>query len=238
MTRILISVVAISLFFGMACTKTVILKEDEPVRVSASPPAPPPEPPPPAPPPRVEVKKERIEVNETIQFEYNKAVIRPESDDLMAEIAGVINDHPEIRKLRIEGHTDNVGSKKFNMKLSLRRAEAVRDYLVNKGNVDASRLDVAGFGFDRPIASNDTEEGRAKNRRVAFEITERAPEETATSATSAGGDEASADDGATDESSAHDAADAEGGDGDGDDTDTDGGDGDDTGATDSSEGGA
>jgi len=206
----------------MACTKTVILKEDQPVSVSASPPAPPPEPPPPPPPPppRVEVKKERIEVNETIQFEYNKAIIRPESFDLMAEIAQVINAHPEILKLRIEGHTDNVGSKKFNMKLSLRRAEAVRDYLVNQGKVDASRLEVAGFGFDNPIASNDTEEGRAKNRRVAFEITKRAPEAEGTGAASSGSDDTGAKS-------------------DGDDTGTDEGDGgDDTDATDSSEGGA
>jgi OOP family OmpA-OmpF porin len=195
----------------MACTKTVILKEDQPVQVTASPPAPPPEPPPPPPepPPKVEVKKERIQVNETIEFEYNKAVIRPESNDLMAEIAKVMNDHPEILEIRIEGHTDNVGSKKFNMKLSLRRAQAVRDHLVNQGKVDGSRLEVAGFGFDRPIASNDTDEGRAQNRRVAFEITKRAPE----------GDDTA------DESS----GDAE--------TDTEGGGGDETDATSSSEGG-
>ena len=173
MTRKLLFTVAIASLFAAACTKTVVLREDNPVNITAAPPAPPP--PEPEPPPRVEIKEERIEVNDTIQFEYNKAVIRDESTDLMNEIASVIKKHPEIKKIRLEGHTDNVGSKKFNMDLSLRRAKAVREWLVTKGGLEASRFEVAGFGFDKPIAPNDTEEGRAKNRRVAFEIVERAP---------------------------------------------------------------
>lgn len=140
--------------------------------VTARAPAPPPEPPPPKP-ERVEVQKERIQVNEKIHFEYDKAKIRPESHDLLGEIAQVINDHPELVQIRIEGHTDNVGSAGYNQELSERRAKAVRDHLVETGQVEEGRLSTAGYGFDQPIADNDTDEGRSKNRRVEFEIVER-----------------------------------------------------------------
>jgi OOP family OmpA-OmpF porin len=194
--RIIAAVSAVAIAGSVACTKTVALKDDNPVQISAAPPAPEPEPEPEPEPPRVEVQKERIQVNETIEFEYNKAVIREQSFELMAEIAKVINEHPEILKIRLEGHTDNVGGKKFNMNLSLRRARAVRDHLVKKGGVDAGRLEVAGFGFDQPVASNDTEEGRAQNRRVAFEITERAAGGEGDGATASdGGDDAGDDTG-------------------------------------------
>lgn len=159
---------------ALGCTKTVMLREDQPLVVTAQPPKPPP--PPPPPPKRVEVKKEKIQVNEKIHFEFDSAEIKEESHDLLNEIAQVINDHPEILKLRIEGHTDNVGSAKYNQDLSQRRAAAVRDYLVDTGKVDAGRLEVAGYGFDKPIADNSTDEGRAKNRRVEFNILERADE--------------------------------------------------------------
>lgn len=165
-------VVGLAASAGVGCTKTVVLKEPEPVRISAAPPAaPPPKPEPP--PKRVEVKKEKIEVNEKIHFEFDSAEIKSESDDLLAEIAQVINAHPELVKIRIEGHTDNVGGKAYNLDLSKRRAAAVRDHLVNKGGVDASRLSTEGYGFEKPIADNSTEEGRAKNRRVAFTIVKR-----------------------------------------------------------------
>ena len=72
-------------------------------------------------------------------------------------------------KLEIQGHTDNVGGVDYNMTLSENRARAVYDALISRG-IEPSRLRYRGFGFSRPIASNDTEEGRAKNRRTEFVI--------------------------------------------------------------------
>jgi len=67
--------------------------------------------------------------------------------------------------IRIEGHTDNIGSMEYNIDLSQKRAQAVKDYLVGKG-IDESRVSTVGFGYERPIAPNDTEEGRSLNRRA------------------------------------------------------------------------
>ena len=66
---------------------------------------------------------------------------------------------------QVQGNTDNIGTEKYNMGLSLRRAKSVKAYLVNKG-VAADRMSIRGFGFSRPVATNDTDEGRALNRRV------------------------------------------------------------------------
>ncbi len=176
--RVRLTLLVLVAFVVAACTKTAVLKETEPLRVTASPPAPPPPPPPPPPPKRVEVKKEKIQVNEKIHFDFNKATIKPDSYNLLDEIADVILKHPELKKISIEGHTDSIGTPKYNLKLSKERATAVRDYLVNKG-VEPDRLVTEGFGLERPIADNETEEGRAQNRRVEFNIIERA-EETAT----------------------------------------------------------
>jgi outer membrane protein OmpA-like peptidoglycan-associated protein len=162
---------------GSACTKTVVLKEPSPLRVSSRPsePARPPEP---EPQQRVEVKEDRIEVNETIYFDFNKATIRDESFGLLDEIANVMNEHVELTKIRIEGHTDSVGGAAYNKDLSKRRAKAVLAYLVKKG-VDTKRLSSQGFGLDNPVADNSTDEGRSKNRRVVFAIVERRGTETA-----------------------------------------------------------
>jgi len=101
-----------------------------------------------------------------VQFDSDQARIRPESDALLREVARVLLEHPEIRRLRIEGHTDSAGSKVRNVKLSQRRAAAVKQWLVEKGGVDAARLEAEGYGPARPIAENETEASRAKNRRV------------------------------------------------------------------------
>jgi OmpA-OmpF porin, OOP family len=81
----------------------------------------------------------------------------------------VLTDHPDIKALRVEGHTDNQGAADFNKKLSEQRAASVVRWLVQHG-VDASRLSSQGFGFERPIDSNDTPDGRKNNRRVEFHI--------------------------------------------------------------------
>lgn len=110
---------------------------------------------------------ERIEILQSIQFEFDKATILPASFGILDEVVDILLNHPEL-KIRIEGHTDQIGSAEYNQKLSEQRAQAVRLYLVDKG-VSARRLTSVGFGFSKPIAGND-EEGRAKNRRVQFEI--------------------------------------------------------------------
>ena len=131
------------------------------------------EPPPPEPPPeRVVVKDEKIEINEKVQFETGSAVLKKESESLLDEVAKALSDHPEIKKVRIEGHTDSRAGDHYNKKLSKARAEAVKDYLVSKG-VAARRLIARGYGEEKPIADNKTDDGRFQNRRVEFTILKR-----------------------------------------------------------------
>jgi outer membrane protein OmpA-like peptidoglycan-associated protein len=110
-----------------------------------------------------------IEIKESVQFDQESAVLLPESFGLLDVVVRIVQAHPEIMRLRVEGHTDKLGSKRENLELSQQRAAAVRDYLVSKG-VAAERLEAVGYGEDRPIASNKTKEGREKNRRVAFTV--------------------------------------------------------------------
>lgn len=100
-----------------------------------------------------------------ILFATNSARIRPESTPTLEQIGAMLKDHPELR-LSIEGHTDAQGETSYNLDLSKRRADAVRDFLVDKLGVDAGRLETAGYGEDRPVADNTTPEGRQQNRRV------------------------------------------------------------------------
>jgi OOP family OmpA-OmpF porin len=131
-------------------------------------PEPPPEPEQP-PPPKAELKEEKIELSETVQFETDSAVLVDRSKQLLDDVARELADHPEVKKVQIEGHTDAVASKRHNMKLSQDRVASVKAYLLSKG-VDPKRLTTKAFGETKPIASNKTEEGRAKNRRVDFRV--------------------------------------------------------------------
>lgn len=117
----------------------------------------------------VSIQKGKLEIKESVGFESGKATIQSRSFTMLDQIARVIQQHPEIELVIIEGHTDNVGNAEGNRRLSLARAESVRDYLLSRG-VEGSRLAAKGYGPDRPIAPNDTPEGRAANRRVAFTI--------------------------------------------------------------------
>lgn len=121
-------------------------------------------------PQKVIIRRDRLEILEVIYFEFDKALIRPESFELLEQVAKVLVAHPEIGHVRIEGHTDRVGSAMYNRELSLARANAVKTFLVERGQVAGERLSTRGFGFDRPIASNDDDAGRAQNRRVEFLI--------------------------------------------------------------------
>ncbi|QDG54917.1 OmpA family protein [Persicimonas caeni] len=108
---------------------------------------------------------------EKIYFDTNRATIRERSHRILDEIVTVLRTHPEIAKVRVEGHTDSKGSDAHNLELSQKRADAVVGYLVEKG-IDASRLEAKGYGETKPIADNGTAEGREKNRRVTFTILE------------------------------------------------------------------
>jgi flagellar motor protein MotB len=100
-----------------------------------------------------------------IYFDFNKSTIRPESEAVLKEIADVMGQHPTW-KLSVEGHTDNIGGAASNQDLSARRAAAVREALVSRYRIAAGRLTPVGFGASRPKETNDTLEGRARNRRV------------------------------------------------------------------------
>jgi outer membrane protein OmpA-like peptidoglycan-associated protein len=116
----------------------------------------------------LEVKKEKIEIKQQVHFATAKFRVLPDSFPLLAQVAQVLADFPKMR-VSIEGHTDNVGGEAANMRLSQRRAEAVRDHLVSKG-ISPARLEAVGYGPTKPIASNKTARGKAQNRRTEFRI--------------------------------------------------------------------
>lgn len=100
-----------------------------------------------------------------IYFDFDKSDMKPESDPTLKEISKLLSENPKL-KLYVVGHTDNVGDFSYNMNLSKSRADAVVKTLVSKYNVDKNRLTPAGVGPLCPVTTNDTEEGKAKNRRV------------------------------------------------------------------------
>jgi outer membrane protein OmpA-like peptidoglycan-associated protein len=108
-------------------------------------------------------------VLEGINFEFNSSTIRVESYPILDHAAEILKDNPDIR-VEVQGHTDSKGSESYNQKLSQARAESVKEYLEDKQGIDPSRLIAKGYGELKPIATNETEEGRAKNRRVEFKI--------------------------------------------------------------------
>jgi outer membrane protein OmpA-like peptidoglycan-associated protein len=109
------------------------------------------------------VEKGRITLN--IEFDTNKADIKDQYNDVLFIFANIMKKHPDL-KVTIDGHTDNVGNAKENQILSQKRAESVKNYLVTKFGIDASRITGKGYGQTKPIADNATKEGRQKNRRV------------------------------------------------------------------------
>lgn len=101
----------------------------------------------------------------SIYFSFNSAELREESEDTLQEIASLMSKYPQWR-LNVEGHTDNVASDRYNQELSAKRAAAVRNALIERYAVDGARLLSSGAGESRPVDTNDTLEGRARNRRV------------------------------------------------------------------------
>ena len=108
-------------------------------------------------------------VLEGVNFNYDKSTLRPEDIAIIDQNAADLKEWGDI-DVEVSGHTDSRGSDKYNMGLSLRRADAVRDYLITKG-ISAGRLTAKGYGESKPLESNATDEGRFKNRRI--ELTEK-----------------------------------------------------------------
>ena len=169
-------------------------------KVEAPPPPPPPPPPvaeaPPPPKPiravgKAKIEKDEIKIPGKVHFDTDKATIKEdkETKEILQTVADVLKENTQITKLRIEGHTDDVGGKDHNQKLSQDRAQAVVDWLGRSG-VDRSRLDSRGWGEDHPVSKNDTAPNREQNRRVEFKLweldskpTEAAKNEVAATAT-------------------------------------------------------
>jgi outer membrane protein OmpA-like peptidoglycan-associated protein len=122
--------------------------------------------------------EQQIAISEQVQFEVNTAVIRPESDSLLEEVAGILRAHPELLRVEVQGHTDSTGTPELNRRLSQERAQAVTAWLVARG-IDPTRLTAVGYGETAPIGDNASEEGRTKNRRVEFRILEQREKEEA-----------------------------------------------------------
>ena len=119
----------------------------------------------------VVVTEKKIELKQTVYFDTNKATIKPVSFPLLDDVALAMLDNPKIA-VEVQGHTDSQGDDNFNLKLSQRRAESVRAYLMKKG-IAPARMDPKGYGENVPIADNRTADGRSQNRRVEFVITAR-----------------------------------------------------------------
>jgi OmpA-OmpF porin, OOP family len=116
------------------------------------------------------IKKDKIEIKQQVQFDTAKATIKPVSAKLLAEVGTAIRSSPDIKKVTIEGHTDDVGDDDYNMNLSQERANSVRQWLIDKEKVDPNVLEAEGFGETKPIASNRTKAGRQQNRRSEFKV--------------------------------------------------------------------
>ena len=119
------------------------------------------------------LESERIRINNQILFEFGSDKIDPRSFKLLDEVATVLTKNPDVGPVLIEGHTDNVGSREANIEpLASAAPRPWRSTSISKG-IAAKRLRSEGFGFDKPLAPNDTPLGRAKNRRTEFKLVDK-----------------------------------------------------------------
>ena len=119
----------------------------------------------------VKETEENLSLLLTIDFDFAKYFIKKEYNDDIKKVADTMKENPKARAV-IKGHTDSIGKRAYNMQLSKKRANSLKQYLVKKFGIKASRIATIGYGFDKPVASNDTEEGRQKNRRAEAFIEE------------------------------------------------------------------
>ena len=151
------------------CDPDLVPKPPAPVAVPPPPPPPPPAPAKPAPAkPKPAPVAEKVTLAADVLFDFDKSVLKPEGKAKLDDLAN------KVRAINLEvviaiGHTDSIGSDAYNQKLSVRRAESVKAYLVSKG-VEPNRVYTEGKGEKQPVADNKTRDGRAKNRRVEIEV--------------------------------------------------------------------
>jgi OmpA-OmpF porin, OOP family len=175
--------VLVAAAFAAACATTEEPKpapQPAPTPAPAPAPAPQPKPAPPAPAPQPQPKPqpkpaakpkpvaEKVTFAADVLFDFDKSVIKPEGksklDDLSSKVKGI-----NLEVVIAIGHADSIGSDAYNQRLSIRRAEAVKAYLVSKG-IEANRVYTEGKGEKQPVADNKTRDGRAKNRRTEIEV--------------------------------------------------------------------
>ena len=167
--------VLVAAALAAACATTEEPKPAPPPAPAPAPepkPAPPPPPPTPAPAPKPAAKPkpvaEKVTFAADVLFDFDKAVIKPEGksklDDLSSKMSGI-----NLEVVIAIGHADSIGSDAYNQRLSMRRAESVKAYLVSKG-IEANRVYTEGKGEKQPVADNKTRDGRAKNRRTEIEV--------------------------------------------------------------------
>jgi OOP family OmpA-OmpF porin len=111
----------------------------------------------------------RISLKSSVLFDFDKSTLKPEATEELHNAALKIKEFSNVRII-IEGHTDNIGTDAYNRDLSMRRAAAVKDFFISQEGMEKYEIESSGFGESRPIATNDTEEGRAMNRRVEIII--------------------------------------------------------------------
>jgi outer membrane protein OmpA-like peptidoglycan-associated protein len=124
-------------------------------------------------PSKADLVGDKIDIKDSVYFDTGKATIQARSNALLDEVTQIMTDHPELTKLRVEGHTDSRGSASSNKTLSQKRADAVLAYLTGKG-VETTRLSAVGYGEEKPIDKREVAEAWEKNRRVDFFVEERA----------------------------------------------------------------
>ncbi|MFL9815158.1 OmpA family protein [Stutzerimonas sp. VN223-3] len=130
------------------------------------------EPTPVAEPEEPEPMAEPVRVELDVKFDFDRAQVKQDSMDDIQDLADFMKQYGQTSTV-VEGHTDSVGTDAYNQRLSERRANAVRDVLVNQYGLEGSRVDAVGYGESRPVADNSTDEGRAINRRVEAEVEAR-----------------------------------------------------------------
>jgi outer membrane protein OmpA-like peptidoglycan-associated protein len=123
----------------------------------------------------VEVTSEKVTIDTKIMFDFDSARIRPESFSILNQVALTLQANMQLKKIRVEGHTDERGTDDYNLVLSQRRSESVMQYLIGRG-VAPERLEAVGYGEQKPIIKESTEAAWAKNRRVEFTILDQSEE--------------------------------------------------------------
>ncbi|MGA3282392.1 MAG: OmpA family protein [Smithella sp.] len=114
-------------------------------------------------------KQENLALASSIEFEFAKHFVREQYHDGLKKVADSMKENPRAKAI-LKGHTDNIGTKAYNMRLSKVRANSVKLYMVKEFGIKRARIAAFGYGFSKPVADNNTEEGRQKNRRVEIFI--------------------------------------------------------------------